>query len=264
MSHERYASWLETAVRLVRRAGTELRRRWTTQHTVKQKGFRNIVTEADVAAEAVILKGLRAAYPEHAITSEEAGADPLDRRVRWFVDPLDGTTNFSRHNPNFCVSLAALEAGRPVVGVVYDPLRDHCFAAVAGGGATLNGAAIHTSGRTAVAEMVFATDWPRAYKLRKRHAALIVRLLTEARTLRCLGSAALNIAYVAAGWFDLFLAQHLSAWDQAAALLLVQEAGGSVQTLSGVPWTSEARDPLIGATSTLVTACRTMIREEVR
>ncbi len=257
-----YERWLETAVELARVAGAELRSRWAKTHTVKSKGFRDIVTEADLAVESVIIQGLRDAYPEHAITSEEAGPDVSGYQIHWFIDPVDGTTNFSRNNPNFSVSIAALDQGEPVVGVVYDPLRDHCFAARYDGGATLNDAPLHVSGRTEIAEMVFATDWPRNYERRKRHAAQISRVLVEARTLRCLGSAALNMAYVAAGWFDLFVASHLSAWDQAAALLLVREAGGDVQTLSGDAWTPESPDPLVGATPALVDAFRALWNEE--
>jgi myo-inositol-1(or 4)-monophosphatase len=257
-----YEQWMSVAVRLAREAGAELGERWATAHAVTSKGFRDIVTEADLAAEAIIIQGLHEAFPDHAITSEEAGPDAHEGRVRWFVDPLDGTTNFSRNNPNFCVSIAALDAGQPSVGVIYDPLRDHCFAAYRNGGATLNGASLRTSGRTRVEEMVFATDWPRDYDLRKQHAALVSRMLVEARTLRCLGSAALNMAYVAAGWLDLFVAQHLGTWDQAAAVLLVEEAGGAVERLSGGPWTDAVSDPLIGATSALITEFRAVLTEE--
>ncbi len=259
-----HAQWLSVALQLAREAGAELRECWTTTHTITSKGFRDIVTEADLAAEAVILRGLREAFPDHAMTSEEAGSDAGQHRVRWYIDPLDGTTNFSRNNPNFSVSIAALAEGEPVVGVVYDPLRDHCFAAHKDGGATLNGESLQTSGRTQVAKMVFSTDWPRDDRLRKQHVALISQLLIEARTLRCLGSAALNMAYVAAGWFDLYVAPHLSAWDQAAAVLLVQEAGGATETLAGGPWTANSRDPLLASTPALVNHLRTWLAEERR
>mgnify|MGYP006284573355 FL=1 len=256
------AEWLSVAIRLAHEAGAELRERWATTHTVIAKGYRDIVTEADLAAEAVILRGLRATFPDHAITSEEAGRDAGTRRVRWIIDPLDGTTNFSRNNPNFSVSIAALAEGKPVVGVIYDPLRDHCFAARHGGGAAPTDVPLQTSGRVELAKMIFATDWPREDALRRQHAARVTRLLIAGRTLRCLGSAALNMAYVAAGWFDLYVAPHLGAWDHAAAILLVQEAGGAAETLSGGPWTAESRDPLLAATPALIAQIRALLAEE--
>jgi len=258
----KHEQWLSVAVELAYAAGAELRKRWTTAHTITSKGFRDIVTEADLAAEAIILRGLRKAFPQHAITSEEAGIDTRHHRVRWFIDPLDGTTNFSRNNPNFSVSIAVLADEKPVVGVIYDPLRDHCFTARRGCGAKLNDEPIKTSGRTEIEAMVFATDWPRDDERRQQHAALITRMLMAGRTLRCLGSAALNMAYVAAGWFDLYVAPHLNTWDQAAAVLLVQEAGGAAQTLSGNPWTAESLDPLLAATPSLITNLRAMLDEE--
>jgi myo-inositol-1(or 4)-monophosphatase len=257
-----HEQWLSVAVELAHAAGAELRERWATVHTVTSKGFRDIVTEADPAAEAIVLRGLREAFPDHTITSEEAGKDVGHDRVRWFVDPLDGTTNFSRNNPNFSVSMAALVEGVPTIGVVYDPLREHCFAAHRGSGATLNGEPIETSGCTEIETMVFSTDWPRDDARRRQHIALIKRMLIAGRTLRCLGSAALNMAYVAAGWFDLYVAPHLSAWDQAAAVLLVQEAGGATATLSGGPWTAESRDPLLASTPRLIANLRSLLNEE--
>ncbi len=204
----------------------------------------------------MILEGLRTAFPEHAITSEEAGADPGAPGMRWIVDPLDGTTNFSRHNPNFSVSIAAVEDGEPVVGVIYDPLRDYCFKAVRGEGASFNEEPLATSGREALEGVMLSADWPRQPELRAELWALVSELMPRVRTLRCLGSAALNMVYVATGWFDLYLARQVSAWDQAAAVLLVREAGGAVGTVSGAPWTPAVPDPLLAATPELLVAVR--------
>jgi myo-inositol-1(or 4)-monophosphatase len=247
-----HIAWLDTAISIARDAGRLLRERWRTGHTVRSKGYRNIVTEADEDAEALILGRLREVFPDHALTSEEAGAESRETQVRWLVDPLDGTTNFSRNNPNFGVSIAAVEGNEPLVGVVYDPLRDLCFAARRGDGATLNGDPLRTSGMTRLERMIFSADWPRERPRRSAAWALAGTLISEARTLRCLGSAALNMAYVAAGWFDLYMGLQLSPWDQAAAALLVREAGGAVGTVSGAPWTPDAPDPLMAATPALL------------
>ncbi|HEY88348.1 MAG TPA: inositol monophosphatase [Thermoflexia bacterium] len=247
-----YAQWSLHAENIAREAGELLQQRWRHPHVVRGKGFRDVVTETDLAAERIIMGRLREFFPTHAITSEEAGADPRGVQVRWLIDPLDGTTNFSRNNPNFCISIAAISGAEPVVGVIYDPLRDHIFSAWRGGGAMLNGELFQTSGRTNLAEAVFATDWPRDPQLRATHWQRVTQLLDSARTLRCLGSAALNMAYVASGWFDLYLAQRLSAWDQTAAALIVREAGGAVGTLSGAPWQPYAPDSVMAATPELL------------
>ncbi|MGC9357817.1 MAG: inositol monophosphatase family protein, partial [Anaerolineae bacterium] len=199
-----HAEWLERIIPIARDAGRLLQERWRTGHTVRSKGYRDIVTEADVDAETLILGRLHDAFPEHATTSEEAGAEGRQTRIRWLVDPLDGTTNFSRNNPNFGVSIAAVADDEPLVGVVYDPLREICFAAYRGGGATLNGEPIHTSRVKHLERVVCSADWPRDPQRRSSAWALAGELISEARTLRCLGSAALNMAYVAAGWFDLY------------------------------------------------------------
>ncbi len=253
--------WLNVATETAREAGALLKAQWSRPHTVHSKGYRDIVTESDLAAEQLILSRLRAAFPDHAITSEEAGADAGDARVRWLIDPLDGTTNFAHHNPNFCVSIAAAENGRPVVGVIYDPLRDELFAARRGGGATFNGAPLRTSGATALDTVTFSADWPREPALRADMWRRAGTLLPLVRTLRCLGSAALNMVYVAAGRLDLYMARTLSPWDQGAAALIVQEAGGVLGTLAGVPWTLARPDPVAAATPALLAAFHAVSRE---
>ncbi|MEA3310528.1 MAG: inositol monophosphatase family protein [Chloroflexota bacterium] len=247
-----YEQWLLHAENIAREAGALIQKRWRHTHTVRAKGFRDVVTETDLAAERIILGRLRELFPTHAITSEEAGADQENRQVRWLIDPLDGTTNFSRNNPNFCISIAAISDGEPVVGVVYDPLREQLFSARRGGGATLNGESCRTSGLTNLADAVFAADWPRDPQLRAEHWQQVTQLMSSARTLRGLGSAALNIVYVASGWFDLYLARRLSAWDQTAAALIVCAAGGAAGTLSGAPWNPYVLDPVLAATPELL------------
>ena len=166
-----YADWLDVALQAAEAAGALMKQQWRQTHTVHQKGFRDIVTETDVAVERIILGRLREAFPDHAMMSEEAGdvsarADPAHATTRWVVDPLDGTTNFSRNNPNFSTSIAAVHEGQVVVGVILDPLRGHTFAAQLGGGATLNGVPIHTSDVTDLEGAIFGVDTPREPALR--------------------------------------------------------------------------------------------------
>ncbi|MBN1877526.1 MAG: inositol monophosphatase [Anaerolineae bacterium] len=251
-----YSHWLTVACATAEEAGALVKSSWLNPHTVHLKGFRDIVTETDVAAERIILQRLREAFPDHAITSEEAGQDHNAAMVHWYVDPVDGTTNFARNNPNFCIAIAAVMETQPVVGVVFDPLRGHLFAASWGGGATLNGQPLRTSGITRVEDSIFSLDFPRDPTLRHQMWAYSDALLTHGRTMRTLGSAALNIAYVAAGWTDIYFHLTIQPWDQAAAGLIVQEAGGMMSTLSGTPWTPFCPDPIALSTPALLADLR--------
>ncbi|MFP4396136.1 MAG: inositol monophosphatase family protein [Anaerolineales bacterium] len=259
-----FERWAEIAQEIAAEAGALLRQRYGTPHTIRQKGFRDIVTDVDLEVEALIVTRLRAALPQHAIITEEGEGDAAMAQapVYWLIDPIDGTTNFSRHNPNFSISMAAMAAiagkedKRPVVGVIMEPLRDYCFTAYHGGGARLNGAPVRTSATTTLERAVFGSDIPRDSACREQHLALLNGLLVRARTVRVLGSAALGMAYVAAGWFDGYIHRHLHPWDQAAAALLVAEAGGVLATCSGAPWTVAAPDPLMAATPDLLAQIR--------
>jgi myo-inositol-1(or 4)-monophosphatase len=256
---KRYQRWLAVALSAAEEAGAYVRQAWRMEHIVQSKGYRDIVTVADTEAERIILKHIREAFPEHAVTSEEAGADVQSAAVRWLVDPLDGTTNFSRNNPNFSTSIAALEDGKPVAGVVFDPLREQAFAALLGGGATLNGDPIQVSHVTDVGSAIFAIDTPKDALERREMWAYVGRFLEYGRTLRALGSAALNMAYVAAGWVDGYFSVHMKPWDQAAGALLIREAGGSVSTVSGDGWSPYRRDPLATATPQLMAEIRSVL-----
>ncbi len=257
-----YEYWLQTALAAANHAGRVIKQAWQGAHTVHFKGPRNIVTDTDLQVEDVVLSYLQDAFPDHAFTSEEAGSDSVNAQVRWFIDPLDGTTNFSRDNPNFCVSLAATENGKPVVGVILDPLRDHVFAAHYHGGATLNGKPIHVSDVTEVFKAIISFDTPRHPETRQRIMDYIQKLMKHVRTVRGLGSAALNMAYIAAGWTDGYLALNMSSWDQMAAALLIKEAGGVVATISGQAWDAESRDPLMVASTELEEVLRMILRDE--
>jgi myo-inositol-1(or 4)-monophosphatase len=257
-----YADWLQTALVAADQAGRVVKQAWQGAHHVQFKSPRNIVTDTDLLVEDIVLSYLQKAFPDHAFTSEEAGVDAVNAQVRWFVDPLDGTTNFSRDNPNFCVSLAAADNGQPVVGVILDPLRDHVFAAHYLGGATLNGKSIHVSDVNDVYQAIISFDTPRDPEARHEIMVYIQRLAKQIRTFRGLGSAALNMAYVAAGWTDGYLALNMSPWDQMAAALLIKEAGGVVSTISGAAWNTESRDPLMAASPVLESALRVILEDE--
>lgn len=256
-----YRRWLDTALEASQAAAGEIRRRWRSHHTIEQKGFRDIVTETDLASEAIIVDHLNRAFPSHRVMAEERGGDESDAgSVQWLIDPLDGTTNFSRDNPNFSIAIAAVEGTVPVVGIVCDPLRSMTFAALHGGGATLNGSPIRTSGREDLSTTLLGIDSPRDPERRTRMLAQLSRLYPRVRTLRALGSAALNMAYVGTGWTDAYLSLQMSPWDQTASALIVKEAGGVVETVSERPWTPFEPDPIMAATPALMTELRETLR----
>jgi myo-inositol-1(or 4)-monophosphatase len=202
------------------------------------KGAVNPVTETDKAVEALILDRLEAAFPHHRILAEETGGDewrdpgpPI-----WLIDPLDGTNNFAHGFPQVGVSLALVEEQQPVLGVIYDPLRQETFSATVGGGATLNGAPIHVTGVEHLADAFLATGFP--YDRRTAPDNNVQRLdhfLRRSQGVRRAGAAVLDLAYVACGRFDGFWEIRLHPWDVAAGILIVREAGGLVTDFSGGP-----------------------------
>lgn len=194
---------------------------------VVQKERYDFASEIDRSAEAEIIREIRRAYPQHAILAEESGAQGKARQV-WVIDPLDGTSNYLRGLPHYSVSIALLEDGEAVLGVVYDPSRDELFAAVRGSGATLNDKRIRVAGRTGIEGALLCTGFP----FRRRthlpaHLAMVQALLADAEDLRRTGSAALDLSYVAAGRLDGFWEIGLKPWDMAAGCLILREAGGT-------------------------------------
>lgn len=228
--------FLETAIQAARAAGRILVERLPAEREVHVKGLRDIVTDADLAAEEAIVQTIRARFPEHALLTEEGGESTRDAAYVWVVDPLDGTTNYSRRFPIFSVSVGLVHQGELAVGVVYDPLADRLFAAERGRGATLNGAALHVSRIDRVGGTVVGLDWARSQDNRHEIVARLDRVAPACGTLRGIGSAALGLCYVSAGWLDAYFHIGLKPWDMAAGLLLIQEAGGRVTDLQGRPW----------------------------
>ncbi len=237
---------LQTARRAARAAGKIMREKLNGARDIHSKGARDIVTDADYAADHAVRTILRARFPYDHVLSEEDAPDvreklwarvarSTDERL-WVIDPLDGTTNYAHRLPSFCVSIALLQRGAVQIGVVYDPLRDELFAAERGRGAVLNGVPIAVSATRRFVDAVVGTEWARDQKLRERTAAIFSRMVARATTARAFGSAALSLCYVAAGRLDAYFHFSLSPWDVAAAALIIEEAGGRVTTPTGAPW----------------------------
>ena len=225
-----------------------LRRRYTRRRTVTSKGLRDMVTDADVAAQDIILTRIRAAYPGDACLSEEAqtDADLAGPTPTWVIDPLDGTNNYARQVPAFGVSLGLAVSGRLELGVVFDPLRRELFFAERGQGAFLQTGQgrprrLSVSGVGEFGQAIFATGWPREDALRAAAAALIPRLAAGCHSLRLTGSAALTLAYIAAGRLDGSIHFNLQPWDVAGGAALILEAGGQLSALDGGAWQLEQR-----------------------
>jgi myo-inositol-1(or 4)-monophosphatase len=236
---------LQTAIEAARQAGQLIAERLPAQRSVTVKGYRDIVTEVDTAAERIILALIRARFPEHAILSEEAGGDAIGDGPTWVVDPLDGTTNYAHRLPLSSVSIGFLEGGEPIVGVIYDPLRDQLFAAERSKGATLNGAPIATSTVARIDHAVISLDWGHGDWDREMTLGLLGRIAPRCGTVRALGSAALAQAYVAAGNLDAYLSLVAKPWDAAAGLLIATEAGGTYTTIEGQPYHIGAKSLLV-------------------
>jgi myo-inositol-1(or 4)-monophosphatase len=208
---------------------------------VSNKGDIDLVTEADLASEKLIIERIRSHYPRHAILAEESGATegvtvaPGRSEWKWIVDPLDGTTNYAHGYPCFCVSIALAGSGGIEIGVVYDPLRDEMFAAERGRGASLNKRQIRVSAVEDLNRAMLCTGFPYDVRERPNFARHFTNFTMQAQAVRRDGSAALDLAYVACGRFDGFWEDGLNPWDVAAGVLLISEAGGRVTDFLGAP-----------------------------
>jgi len=236
---------LETAIAAARKAGQLLVDLLNNPRQTQVKGQRDIVTDADFKAQEAIIACIRRRFPDHAIVAEEGRASwPDEATYTWVIDPLDGTTNYARRYPFFSVSIAVWHKEGPIIGVVYDPLRDALFWAQRGEGAFLNGRPIHVSSTGALARAVISLGWARESSLRTKTAQWLACLSDEVLTVRGSGSAALDLCAVAAGWTDIYFHLALESWDMAAGGLIVQEAGGTVTDATGKPWNHMARSCL--------------------
>jgi myo-inositol-1(or 4)-monophosphatase len=224
---------IQTAIEAARRAGRMIAERYPGGRSITIKGYRDLVTDADTAAEAFILGLLRTRFPDHTIVSEEAGGSEIGSGYTWVVDPLDGTTNYTHHHPVFAVSIGVLKEGEPLIGVIHDPLRDHTFVAERGRGARLNHEPIHVSRVASMGDAMVGLDWGHSNEVRELIMVYLHRVVPGVGTVRVLGSTTLALAYVAAGWLDAYFHMGLKPWDAAAGMLIITEAGGRCSTLEG-------------------------------
>ena len=229
---------LSTAVKAARRAGSIINRgaRDVDRLTITTKGPKDFVSEVDRAAEAAIVEILLAAYPDHAILAEEGTAKDAnaDAEYLWIIDPLDGTTNFLHGFPQYCVSIAVRHKGQVTQGVVYDPVRNDLFTATRGRGAFLNDHRMRVSRRQHLKDCLIGTGFPyRDGADLEAYVAMMRAMMSATTGIRRPGAAALDLAYVAAGYYDGFWEIGLNPWDVAAGSLLITEAGGLVGDLEG-------------------------------
>jgi myo-inositol-1(or 4)-monophosphatase len=225
---------LNFAIGVARDAGRLIRDRVGTNIGIDHKGSIDLVTDVDLASERLIREAISTYYPRHEILAEEGGLSESGSEYRWVVDPLDGTTNYAHGYPTFCVSIALECKGEPVLGVVYDPMRDELFSAEHGAGATLNNRPIHVSTITDLMQGMLSTGFP--YDIKTSTLTNLdhwSNFALRAQALRRDGAAALDLCYVACGRFDGFWELNLSPLDTAAGTLIVTEAGGSITNFSG-------------------------------
>lgn len=228
---------LDVAREAAHRAGAYLQSEFANRPEVELKGEINLITERDRKSQEIIFDILDRRFPQHAVLGEEDLDVRKEGTGRWLIDPLDGTTNYAHGLPIFCVSLAFQEGGRTMVGLVYNPMLNETFWAVSGEGAFLNKKRLAVSREKEMDRSLLATGFP--YDLRQSpqpNIALFNRFILRARAVRRCGSAALDLAYIAAGRFDGFWELKLSPWDTAAGALLVEEAGGRVSDFHGSPF----------------------------
>ncbi|RMH50129.1 MAG: inositol monophosphatase [Zetaproteobacteria bacterium] len=238
---------LYVAIRAARKAGAMIARAFDERDRlqVTRKEQHDYVTDVDRRAEAIILNELRQHYPDHGFVAEESDRRGGTQSVVWYIDPLDGTTNFIHGYPHFSVSIAAWRRGRPLLAVVHDPILNETFEAQAGKGALLNRRRLRVSSEGEISRAIFASGLP-PYRLDQidRFQRRMEQCMRAAEGYRRGGSAALDLAYIAAGRLDAYWEGGLMPWDLAAGVLLVQEAGGMVTDLHGGPFDLEAGDVL--------------------
>ena len=233
------------AVAAAYQGGRYIRYRLDRNRQIKHKGDIDLVTEADLGSEKRIIDTIRASFPDHSILSEESGMIQGGTDFLWIIDPLDGTTNFAHGLKLCCVSIALVITGRPAIGIVWNPFTDELFAAVRNRGAFLNGRRLNVSKTDRIKESLLVTGF--AYGVKDILGPVMERLtrcLAASQGVRRLGSAALDLCYVAAGQFEAFWEEQLNPWDTAAGWLIVEEAGGCVTDFSNQRFEPEMKSIL--------------------
>jgi myo-inositol-1(or 4)-monophosphatase len=247
------SKYLLACERAARAAGSVLLE-WRGHFTVREKGPADLVTEADFAAQNVVRRILQSEFPAIDFVGEEstiAERELAYSRTRWIVDPLDGTTNYVHQLPGWCVSIALVEDENILVGCIYDPLSDTVYLAEAGEGAFRNGERLRTSGTTSLRDSLVALSFPATASRSSPEVECFLGMLPHVQAFRRLGSAALNLCHIAAGQMDANWSATIHAWDVAAGILLVREAGGVVTNLFGEPFALSGHSIAAAANATL-------------
>jgi len=226
---------LDFLVELSKRAGEILKEGYGKSHQVEYKGPIDLVTEIDKKSEHFLVERILQTFPQHTIMAEEGGLTDGNKENLWYIDPLDGTSNYAKGLPIFCVSIAYAYRGRMKLAAVYDPMRDECFSAEKGKGAHLNGNQIHVSDVSDLITSMLVTGFPYDMQQKENNIKYFSHFVRKAHTVRRLGSAVLDQTYVAMGRMDGYWEIGLSPWDIAAGTLIIEEAGGLVTTLNGSP-----------------------------
>jgi len=227
---------LQQVIDWAKEAGAIAREAFDKEHAIQMKGKLDLATEVDHACEKVLMDHIKQDFPTHAIVTEETGVVEGDADNCWYIDPLDGTINYSHRLPVYAVSIAYAHKGKLTLGVVYDPSRDECFSAEHGKGAWLNGKPIHVSGCDSLQKALLTTGLPSGNEdLLDRNLGLIRHLTLNTQGIRRFGSVAIALCYAACGRTDGHWDQSSTPWDIAACALIVEEAGGTVTNLEGDP-----------------------------
>jgi len=238
------SQFLTTAIEAARQAG-EVLQTWSRKFTVSEKSRKNLVSEADVAAQETIFRILQEAFPDHSVLGEEnLSVAGTASEFRWIIDPLDGTANYVHQFPYYCVSIALEQNGQLITGVVFDPTRGDVFSAERGQGAFLNGEAIHVSPCRQLDDAMCVASLPVGSQGDEWQVAQFINALPRCRSVQRTGSAALNLSYLAAGRLDAYWSGTLKPWDMAAGALLVTEAGGQVTQMDRTEFDVDTSDLL--------------------
>jgi myo-inositol-1(or 4)-monophosphatase len=228
---------LDTAVEAARAAGALALEHRSRPLIVMQKGYRDYVTEADIAAQRLIVDMARERFPTHGIIAEEeGGAVSAESNTHWIIDPIDGTSNYEFGIPAWCISIGVAQGDEPQVAVIYDPVHDELFTAIAGHGSLLNGKPLQANTTPELSNTILSLDWCRSGDMRRSALTVLSRLAPEVRSVRAIGSAALAVAWIAAGRLDVYFNLNLKIWDIAASALILHEAGGRTSSFEGQPF----------------------------
>lgn len=240
MANSDALSLLSVAQDAVTQAGELLRDEWREPHRLPNKGFRDWVTKSDLAAQQLITRAIGSHFPGHGFLTEEVD-DTLTATgpVVWVIDPIDGTSNYSRQQPNFCISIAAVAGGSIQAGVIYDPIRKEMFSAAVGRETSLNGQPMQVSPVSELSQAIVALDLSHQEEQRQRALEALATIAHHAHTVRAIGSAALALAWVAVGRLDAYFNIGLKPWDVAAGALLIRQAGGRLTDWDDQPWSPE-------------------------